>query len=782
MLQRFFLNFIKILGSSGSKAKGINTTSFQVYKNIIVDAGNVINALGDEALYIDHIFLTHSHADHITDLPFIIESFFEKREKPLTIYALEETINILKAHSFNDLIWPDFSKIKLINSDRNALVFKPLKVDEEIQIDEYKIKAIEANHIKGACGFLINKKNQSYIISGDTYVNPKLWDIINNDKKIKALLLECSFPNKLNKLATTTKHLSPYYIKEELKNLKRNDVSLFLYHLKPLYDKEIKEDIRELEILKNGGKILNDGDVIHIDTGTIETNIITENKFEDIMKINLSLSSETNKNRLFEKILTLTRKLTSADAGTLYIKSKDEKRLEFKVVENQSMNIFMGGTKDNLNWDSLPLYLKDGSVNDNMVAIESAIDKKIINIKDVYTANDHKFEGTKKFDNSTGYRSKSMLVIPLINHDDEVIGVLQLINKIKNNEIIEFDKLDEKIIKSLASQAAMALTNSQLISSLEEFINSFVSTIAKAVDAKSPYTRDHIGKVEKIALLLAKAINDDDKTYKDINYKENDYKQIGLAAWIHDIGKISMPEHILDKATKLEKIIDRIELVEQKFELLKKDKEIEFLKQIITKEEFENKIKELDKNLNFIKQINIGSEFMEDEVIEKIKEISKLTYIYKGVESPILSSDEIDNLSIKKGTLTKDEIEIIKGHAKLSLDMISGLPFPKKYKDVLNIACNHHEKLNGQGYPRGLNAKNISLEDRIMILADIFEALTASGRPYKKAMKLSEVQKILSIMVNRGELDSQLIEFFFNHKILKEYCNEELKQEQIDII
>lgn len=775
------MNFIKILGASGSKAKNQNTTSFQIFKDIIIDAGNVLNSLGNEAKDINHIFLTHSHADHITDLPFIIETFFEQRKTPLTIYALEETIEVLKTYSFNNVIWPDFTKIKLLNSDENSLILKKIKLNEIISIGEYQIKPIEANHIAGSCGFVITKNHQSFIISGDTYTNPIIWEEINNNKTIKSLIIECSFPDKFDELARVSKHLTPNLIAKELKNLKRKDISIFFYHLKPNYEKELLKDIKKHKLLNYKGKILKEGDVIHIDTGNIENTLLSESKFEEIMKINLAFSSEHNKEKLLENILTLTRKLTNADAGTLYIKSKDEKTLQFKVVQNDSLNIFMGGTKEKLNWNDLPIFLEDGSLNNKMVAVVCANEKRIINISDVYKTTKYKFEGTKQFDKKTSYRSKSMLVIPLINHENEVIGVLQLINKIKNQEIVSFDKFDEKVIISLASQAAMALTNMYLINSLEDFINAFVATIAKAIDAKSPYTKDHIAKVEKIALLLAKAINDDETIYKDVKYTQNDYKQIALAAWMHDIGKISMPEHVIDKATKLEKIFDRIHLVEQRFELIKKDKEIEYLKQLISKDEFENSIKQLNENIDFIKKTNLGGEFMLDEDIKKLENISKQTYVKNGESLPLLTQDELYNLSIKKGTLTKEEIDIIKNHAQLSLDMISELPFPKKYKDVLNIACNHHEKLNGLGYPRGLSDSQISLEDRIMILADIFEALTASTRPYKEAMKLSTVENILTTMTKRGELDKNLVDFFFNHDIFKEYSKEELKDYQLDL-
>ena len=776
------MNYIKILGASGSKAKDLNTTSFQIYKDIVIDAGNVLNALGDEAKDINHVFLTHSHADHITDLPFIIETFFENRETPLTIYALEETIEVLKKHSFNDVIWPDFTKIKLLRKDAFSLILKPIKLDEIIKIHNYSIKAIKANHISGACGFVIKKNHQGFVISGDTHINPHIWEEINNDEEIRSLIIECSYPDKLQELAKLTKHLTPELIANELEKLTRKNLSVFYYHLKPSYNKELLKDIKKHKLLTYNGKILKEGDVIHIETGSIESTVLSEHKFEEIMKINLAFSSQHDKNILLEDILTLTRNLTNADAGTLYIKSKDEKYLSFKVVHNNTLNIKMGGTKNNLNWPDLPIFEENGKTNNEMVAVVCANEKRIINIPDVYKTNKYKFEGTKDFDIKTSYRSKSMLVIPLINHDNEVIGVLQLINKIKNGEIINFNKLDEKVIISLASQAAMALTNMQLITSLEDFIDAFVTTIAKAIDTKSPYTSDHIGKVEEIALLVAKAISDDNTIYKKIKYSENDYKQLSLAAWMHDIGKISMPEHIIDKATKLEKIFDRIHLIEQRFEVIKLNKEIEYLKNQTPRTEYENFTNEINNDIEFIKRINFGGEFMSDEDIQKLENISRKVYIKNDGEIiSFISEDEFYNLSIKKGTLTKEEIEIIRNHAQLSLDMISGLPFPKKYKDVLNIACNHHEKLNGLGYPRGLKAEEISLEDRIMILADIFEALTASARPYKDAMKLSKVKDILSSMANKGELDKELIDFFFNHKILHEYSKNELKSYQLDL-
>ncbi|WP_417327783.1 HD domain-containing phosphohydrolase [Halarcobacter sp.] len=776
------MNYLKILGASGSKTKLKGTTSFQVFKSIVVDAGNVINSLSDETLLINHIFITHSHSDHITDLPFIIESFYEKREDTLKVYGSKETLNSLKEHTFNDKIWPDFTKINLLNSDKKALEFIEIHEDETIKIENYEITAIKANHIAGAYGYQIIKDDDTgYLISGDTYSNPKMWEIINNNTKIKCLIVECSFPSYLEQLAQTSMHLTPKLLKEDLKNLKRDDVQIFLYHIKPSYFEKMVEEINEYEILKNGGKILNEGDIIHIDTKQIESDIISQNKFERIMDINLQLSSELDKSVLFEMILTLTRELTHCEAGTLYILSRDKKSLEFKVVQNDPLNIFMGGTKDNLTWDSLPLYLNDGSKNKSMVAVVAALENRIINIPDVYNNEEYNFQGTKDFDKTTGYESKSMLVIPLVNHEEDVIGVLQLINKTKiSKSKIPFNEEDEKVIKALASQAAMALTNSFLINSLEDFLNAFVATIAHAIDAKSKHTRNHIGRVAKVANYLAQAIHEDKTIYKDVSYSENDFRQIELAAWMHDIGKISMPESVIDKSTKLEKMIDRIKFIEERIEILKRDEEIKLLKNEITQEEYDKNIKNFDDDIKFLKKANIGGEFMKDEDVQRVKLIAQYKYKKEGKEINFLSEDEEFNLCIKKGTLTNDEKSIMNYHAQLSLDMLSSLPFPKKYKDVLNIAANHHEKLNGKGYPRGLDESQLALEDRIMILADIFEALTSNDRPYKDAKKLSEVFKILSFMAKDGEIDGELLKFFHENSVLLKYAKEELFDYQVD--
>jgi HD-GYP domain-containing protein (c-di-GMP phosphodiesterase class II) len=519
-----------------------------------------------------------------------------------------------------------------------------------------------------------------------------------------------------------------------------------------------------------------------------------KNLIKRLNKIGIALSSEKNMDRLLEMILDEAKSFTSADGGTLYLKSDDGKHLNFKVVKTDSLRIAMGGTKGPINWPPLPLYLEDGKPNISMVAVTCALIGDVINIEDVYDVDGFNFDGTRKFDEGTGYRSKSMLVVPLRDNENEIIGVLQLLNRRVRREKLPFTKENEHITLSLASQAAMAINNARLINDLEALLMAFIQTIATAIDEKSPYTGGHIKRVAQITEMIASAINEDTESkYKDINFDADDMKMLKISAWMHDIGKITTPEYVVDKANKLETIFDRIAHVKSKFELLKSQTELEYSKKKIAllesgdiksapklDQELKEKLATIEDDKEFIVRINKGGEFMADELIERLNNIATYKIIENGIEENLLSENEVYNLAIRKGTLTDEERLKINDHAKLSLRMLEKLPFPKKLQRVVDTAANHHEKLSGKGYPRGLDESQLTLESRILAISDIFEALTASDRPYKDAKKLSECMKILSFMAKDREIDSDLLRFFYDKGLHMEYANKELKEEQID--
>lgn len=772
------MSYIKILGSSGTKTKTLGTSCFWITDEILIDAGNIINSLDKDALKVNHIFLTHAHLDHIIDIPFIIDNHFEARKTPLCVYASKQTIKNLKEHIFNNQIWPDFSSIKMIESDEFILKFIEISIDDEICIDNVRIKPIDACHTDGSFGFIVTKDEKRFVVSGDTSLSYTTIDILNQNSDIKILLLECSFPNRLQKLAKDSKHIAPNDIAKMVSKLKRDDVEIFLYHVKNEYLAEIQDELKQLNI---NFTILSDRDKVDLDTTKVITQIKDAEVFDRIMDINLKLSSEYDRTKLYSTILTLLREITKSDAGTLYIVNKDTRSLEFKVVQNDSLGIFLDFSNTNMHWEPIPLYLENGEQNRAMVAAVCALDKQMINIQDIYNSKDYDFAGAKKFDGMNGYRTMSMLVVPLTNHENDVIGVIQLINKTNEGDDGYFSKYDEKVIKALSLQAAMSLTNTGLIEGLELFMESFVTAIANAIDAKSRYTSTHISKIAKLSVLIANDINNDEGFYKDVKYTKNDIKEIEIAAKLHDVGKITTPELVMDKPTKLQKLIDGVEIIRLRAQIIKRDLRIKLLTKSISEYEYENEIKRLNSDLDFISQTNHGYEFLRDDEIVRIAGLAEHKFYVEGETRSLITDDEIYNLSVRIGTLTPEERVIMNDHVQQTYDMLSILPFPKKYSNVVHIASNHHEKLNGTGYPRGLTADDLVLEDRILVLSDIFEALTSADRPYKKTKTISEVFKILDSLVKNGEIDGNLVEFFKNSNAFKVFCETELFPEQIDV-
>jgi HD-GYP domain-containing protein (c-di-GMP phosphodiesterase class II) len=521
-------------------------------------------------------------------------------------------------------------------------------------------------------------------------------------------------------------------------------------------------------------------------------------RMESLNRIGMALSSETNIHRLMEMILNEAQDFSNADGGTLYLLDDAEQALNFTLVTNRSLDVRMGGTAEPIHWPQVPLYLDEDAPNREMVAALCAIEGKLVNIADVYTCQEYDFEGTRKFDAKTGYRSQSMLVIPMKNREGEVIGVCQLINRKdpESGAVTAFTEEDEQSLLSLGSQAAIAITNVRLINDLRELLEAFIRSIAAAIDAKSPYTGGHVQKVAKLAMMLAHAVNEDKEgRYKEVHYSNDNLDQIRIAALMHDVGKITTPEAVMDKSTKLETICDRIELVRTRFELYTRGKELAAAEEKLAlmqrgadasalaavDEALRQHLDELQQELAFLEEANFGKEFMADEDVARVQAISTRSLQMQGTQTSLLTENEVENLTIRKGTLTEAERAAINHHAHMSNEMLEPLPFPKKLRRVPEIAGGHHEKLNGQGYPKGLSAEQLTLEARIMALADIFEALTAADRPYKKPKTLSETLRIIDFMVKDNELDPELVQFFLDKKLHVQYGQENLLPEQVDM-
>jgi HD-GYP domain-containing protein (c-di-GMP phosphodiesterase class II) len=511
---------------------------------------------------------------------------------------------------------------------------------------------------------------------------------------------------------------------------------------------------------------------------------------EHLIQVGVALSGEKNIDRLLEIIVEEACKLTNADAGTLYIISDDETELKFAIIQNNSLNIHMGGASGSISWPNVQLKNKDGRENKANVSAYVAISGKTINIADVYNVQGFNFEGTKQFDKKTGYRSKSMLVAPLCNHENEIIGVLQLLNALDSTtgEVINFSYESEKIILSLASQAAVALSNSHLIHDLESLFELFIKTIATTIDEKSPYTSGHIRRVAELTMAIAKKINETQQgCFATVKFSDEQIRELRMAAWLHDMGKITTPEYLIDKKTKLQTVHDRIHEVKTRLKLIKKDympatqSENEELRANAAIRSAGAEIKALDKEYQFLREVNKGEEFMSDEKIARIKEIAQREWCIDGETRPLLSEEEVYNLCVRRGTLNEEERNLINNHALVTHKILAGLPFPKKLRHVADYAAAHHENIDGSGYPFGLKGDEIPLQSRIIAIADVFEALTARDRAYRKAKTLSEALRIMESMVRENHIDKDLVEFFFKEKIYADYAKRELMPQQVDI-
>jgi HD-GYP domain-containing protein (c-di-GMP phosphodiesterase class II) len=434
----------------------------------------------------------------------------------------------------------------------------------------------------------------------------------------------------------------------------------------------------------------------------------------------------------------------------------------------------------------IQLYGKDGKPNHNMVAAYAALTGKTVNIADAYTADGFDFSGTRAFDSKTGYRSKSFLTVPMRNHQNESIGVLQLINAQdrRTGEIVPFSPSDQRLAESLASQAAIALTNRMLINQLEELFESFITLINSAIDEKSPYTGGHCQRVPMLTMMLAEAVNETKAgPLADFNMSDKDRYELKIAGLLHDCGKVTTPVHVVDKATKLETIFDRIQLLDTRFEVLKRDAEIEHLKKNLTDKQLRDRMRQLEEDRRFLQMCNVGSERMSDDDVGQVRRIAKYRWRdVSGHEADFLTEDEVRNLTIRAGTLTDDERKVINHHIVATIKMLEALPWPKHLTKVPEYAGGHHERMDGKGYPRGLTREQMSVQARCMGIADIFEALTAKDRPYKKGKTLSESLEILGRMRLNHHIDPDLFDVFVRRKVYRRYAEMFLDPEQIDTV
>lgn len=518
-------------------------------------------------------------------------------------------------------------------------------------------------------------------------------------------------------------------------------------------------------------------------------------RIEHLNAIGMALSAETDTPRLLEIILLGAKELTHADGGSLYILT--DRTLSFELIHTTSLGIHMGGTSDQpITFPPIPLDRPDGSPNLNNVVTTAIIEQHLINIPDAYQNTQFDFSGTRAFDQRTGYHSRSFLTVPMQDHEGQIIGALQLLNAIDpdSNQVVPFSSEDESLVASLASQAAIALTRKRLIDGLKELLQALIRLIAKAIDDKSPHTGGHCRRVPPVTMALARAVNaDSGPQFGTVHLDDKQLEELEMAAWLHDCGKITTPEFVVDKRTKLETIFDRIHLIDARIEILRRDQEIANLKaqlatlggaaEQVAATDSGAALANLSEQQDFLRRCNVGGEYFDDKAKAQLAAIAGQTIRFAdGTSRPLLDEEELHYLSIARGTLTDEERQLINSHVEASIHMLEALPFPEYLCNVPEIVGGHHERMDGKGYPQGTPAGQLSLQARILAIADIFEALTASDRVYRKPLPLSQALTIMARMCREGHMDVDLYRLLLTSEAYLDYARQMLRPEQIDAV
>ncbi|MCW8942984.1 MAG: hypothetical protein OQK93_07380, partial [Gammaproteobacteria bacterium] len=561
-------------------------------------------------------------------------------------------------------------------------------------------------------------------------------------------------------------------------------------------------------------------EVVELDTA-MESMKSTINKFINLIN---SLAGEQDLDALLKSITRETMLISKSDAALIYLLDEQDDLLKANFLCDSSKDHVVTDALSELTLDEAKDLLKD---NDGHRSGIRHLDK------------DHHDKLSPLLDILDKEKLTS-IVLPLQNRNDEIIGLLCIVyqhgESLQQVSNIEF-------VEALSGFAAVTLESRQLLNMQEALLHAFIKLIAGAIDAKSPYTGGHCTRVPEITLMLAKAACESDEgSFKEFDLDDKQWEELSIAGWLHDCGKVTTPEYVVDKATKLETIYDRIHEVRMRFEVLKRDAEIDCWQQIaeggdkaLLFEELEKKNRQLDDDFAFIAECNVGGEFMADEKIDRLQAIAaktwkrtlddnlglsweelnrkdsqnhslpvdeklladKTEHLIARSEADRIPKDnpwgfnvdtpdykynrgELYNLSVKKGTLSEEERYMINGHMIQTIIMLNSLPYPKALRSVPLIAGSHHETMDGKGYPKKLVMSEQPLTARMMVIADIFEALTASDRPYKKAKTLNESIRILSFMRNDKHIDAELFDLFLSSGVYLEYARKFLSPEQID--
>jgi HD-GYP domain-containing protein (c-di-GMP phosphodiesterase class II) len=507
-------------------------------------------------------------------------------------------------------------------------------------------------------------------------------------------------------------------------------------------------------------------------------------ELHELNKIGVALSAERDMTKLLELILAKSREITAADAGSLYLvepaSENEPASLTFELTQNDSL--------------VAPFEKKKMPLNESSIAGYAAVSGQGVNVADAYNLPPGSpFQVSRSFDESSGYRTKSMLVVPMRDHQDAVIGVVQLINKkrdpnmvlrpvgLTEEMVVPFTSVDEELVTSLASQAAVALENTRLIQDIRRLFEAFVNASVTAIESRDPTTSGHSGRVAILTVGIAEQVDRlDSGRFRDVRFTRDQIKEIRYAGLLHDFGKVGVREKVLIKGKKL--YVGEQLLIRQRFAYIKRTLESEYLRNKLERvqsgraaaeellcldQQYQQRQEEIDQILQMILQANEPT-VLEEESFRALMDLpNRVFHDIDGSPQPFLSPNEVALLSIRRGSLSEKERREIESHVSHTYRFLSRIPWTGEFSRIPEIAYGHHEKLDGSGYPRGLNANEIPIQSKMMAIADIYDALVAWDRPYKKAVPVERALRILHEEASDGKLDSELLEIFVGARIFE---------------
>lgn len=544
----------------------------------------------------------------------------------------------------------------------------------------------------------------------------------------------------------------------------------------------------------------------------------------ELLDICSQIAGETDYMPVIERIIHLAGSVSSAEAGFFYT-INDDKFVSLDYSYNTKLKLSQFGSDNNSYTPTI--YLPEAKNKKRRSAVEiAASGNEVVNLPSIYDTDQLDSTFFANYDALNDYTSVSCITLPLTNRKGYIVGVVQFVNaKDAKGKSISFTKEMQADIYSICSLATVVLENRKLTEDYGQLLESFIEVLARAIDAKSPYTGAHCQRVPVIARMLATAaVQEDTGPLKAFEMSNDDWYALNIASWLHDCGKVTTPEYVVDKATKLETINNRIHEIRNRFEILRRDLHIEYLKKRLAdiapkevlEQDFVAKLQQLERDFDTITRCNTGDVALTDEDIAELNRIAQIRFMrwfsrLKGIswaERDLITDKEaadrpgyetllqdredhifgeynrgeLYNLTVRSGTINKEEREKINEHIIVTIDMLKALPFPKELANVVEYAGAHHERVDGKGYPNGLSGEQMSVPAKIMAIADIFEALTANDRPYKEPKKLSEVLTIMRHMKNNGHIDPDLYEVFITAGVYMEYAEQYIDKDQIDEI